>query len=97
MNISGRDSLWTFVEKVGGFGTRAAGVDALRRSLAYSVGNTNADTLPHEVFDRVRERVVARGVTQRCDGLHEGDLAWGQCTLRVLTVACRPPGIRSIA
>ncbi len=65
VNISGRDSLWTFVEKVGGFGTRAAGVDALRRSLAYSVGNTNADTLPHEVFDRVRERVVARGVTQR--------------------------------
>lgn len=65
VNVSGRDFLMTFLERVGGFGPRTRGAQALRKQLFDSVHNTNVDTLPREVFTRVRERMAAIGVTQR--------------------------------
>jgi replicative DNA helicase len=60
----GRDQL-RFLDIVGGFGPRREQADALRAMLADANADTNVDTLPIEVWGEVRERMTARGISQR--------------------------------
>ncbi len=54
-----------FLSKVGAFGPRVSQAAELQSSTTSTVGNTNVDTLPVEVFDQVKLRMRERGVSQR--------------------------------
>jgi len=64
VDVSG-DAQRRFLAVVGGFGPRAAPAAALAAQLAEVSSNTNVDTLPQSVFNRVRSRMRERGVTTR--------------------------------
>jgi len=65
VDVSGSPGQRRFLETVGGFGPREAQAERLREVLAATDTNTNVDTLPIEVFGRVRERMRERGITTR--------------------------------
>jgi len=64
VDVTGARDQRCFVEKIGGFGPRAAAAAALREHLATIDANTNVDALPGEVFGHVRDVMRARAVTQ---------------------------------
>lgn len=65
VDVSGSEALQRFVHIVGGFGPRAAPVEALSRRLGETAVGTNVDTLPASVFADVRARMRTQGVTTR--------------------------------
>jgi replicative DNA helicase len=65
VTISGSRAQLKFIEAVGASGPRAPQALRLREALAGVAANTNVDTLPIEVFDRVRQLMKERGITQR--------------------------------
>ena len=65
VDISGREHVLRFLHEVGGFGPRAGAATTLRRELEAAVGNTNVDTLPSQVFSRVKEAMTERGLSRR--------------------------------
>jgi replicative DNA helicase len=65
VDVSGSGDQKLFVDRVGGFGPRAAPVTQLGTLLAGVTANTNVDTLPKEIFTAVRQRMRSNGVSQR--------------------------------
>jgi replicative DNA helicase len=65
VNISGADQLRTFLDRVGAFGPRQPGARRLAVELKHTKAVTNVDTVPREVFERVRALMAARGISQR--------------------------------
>jgi len=65
VDVSGLDGQRRFLDKVGGFGPREVGAAVLQSRLGMREGITNVDTLPIEVFERVRARMGELGVSQR--------------------------------
>ncbi|MFI7025852.1 replicative DNA helicase [Micromonospora sp. NPDC049900] len=65
LDISGRDDQLRFLREIGVHGARAAKCDALLAILAETTANTNVDTVPREVWDRVREILVENGMSHR--------------------------------
>ncbi len=65
VDVSGSGDQKLFVERVGGFGPRAAPIAHLRTLLAGISANTNVDTLPKEIFGAVRQRMKSGGISQR--------------------------------
>jgi replicative DNA helicase len=63
--IYGAENQLRFLEEIGVHGARAARVADARRKLSELLGNTNLDTIPREVWTRVRAALVERGMTQR--------------------------------
>jgi replicative DNA helicase len=72
--VSGADAQRRFLAVVGAFGPRTEPARKLARALEGVTSNPNVDTLPHDVFDRVKERMKARGVTQRAMAQMRGTL-----------------------
>jgi replicative DNA helicase len=54
-----------FLDDIGVHGARAAMAEKSRQKLMAIKGNTNLDTIPREVWDRVRSVLVERQMTQR--------------------------------
>jgi replicative DNA helicase len=67
VDVSGMEAQLRFAALVGGFGPRAAAIEALAAHHAAhaACANTNVDTLPLEVFARVRALMRNQGVTTR--------------------------------
>lgn len=65
VDVSGGESQRIFLERVGAFGSRRAAAEKLRARLERTPVGTNVDTLPKEAWAKVKERMHARGVTQR--------------------------------
>lgn len=65
VDVSGAIDQSRFLNVVGGFGPRHEPATRLSRLLATRKPNTNVDTLPIEVFDRVRRTMTARGLSGR--------------------------------
>ncbi|MEZ0230217.1 MAG: DnaB-like helicase C-terminal domain-containing protein, partial [Planctomycetota bacterium] len=65
VDVSGAADQRRFLETVGGFGPRAEPAKNLAARLESVQPNTNVDTLPVEVFQRVRSIMGERGITQR--------------------------------
>jgi replicative DNA helicase len=65
VDVSGSAEQKLFVQRVGGFGPRAAAVAQLGEVLEDVVANTNVDTLPIEIFGAVKQRMKSGGVSQR--------------------------------
>lgn len=65
VDVSGSEQQRRFLEQVGAFGPRREAAERLLAKLQQTNVNPNVDTLPKEVFARVRERMRGRGVSQR--------------------------------
>jgi replicative DNA helicase len=65
VTVTGAEPLRRFLQVVGGFGPREDDAEKLRVALQGVEANPNVDTLPREVFSRIRRRMHAVGVTQR--------------------------------
>ena len=65
VDVSGSDQQKRFLETVGAFGPRIAPADRLWEELAFVESNPNVDTLPKEMFLRVKETMALRGISHR--------------------------------
>jgi replicative DNA helicase len=65
LDISGRDDQLIFLRKIGAHGARAAACERLRNALEGVPHNTNVDTIPADVWRRVRDALVEKGMTHR--------------------------------
>jgi replicative DNA helicase len=62
VDVSGSEAQKRFVETVGGFGPRANAVQQLRDYLVGVVHNTNVDTLPEQIMQRVCALMRQQGI-----------------------------------
>jgi len=65
VDVSGADNMRRFLDVVGVYGPRFAQAERLRPVLESMRANTNVDTLPVEVFERVKSLMAEQGITQR--------------------------------
>jgi replicative DNA helicase len=65
VHVSGAADQRRFLQTVGAFGPRAVQAQHLGERLERRVRSTNLDTLPIQVFDRVKALMRAKGITQR--------------------------------
>jgi len=65
VTITGAQAQLLFLDRVGAFGPRCVQAQALRTALADVISNTNVDTLPQQLFDRVRLLMGEQGITHR--------------------------------
>ena len=63
--VYGAENQLRFLDDIGVHGARAAMAEKSRQKLMAIKGNTNLDTIPREVWDRVRSVLVERQMTQR--------------------------------
>jgi replicative DNA helicase len=63
--VSGGKDQRHFLETVGAFGPRVPQADKLQLALENRAQNTNVDTLPLSIWDRVRALMAAQGVSGR--------------------------------
>ncbi|MBD2107869.1 replicative DNA helicase [Nodosilinea sp. FACHB-13] len=65
VNVQGSVNQLRFLTRVGAFGPRVEPATALRLKLESIISNPNRDTLPREVFERVKADMRAQGISQR--------------------------------
>ncbi|MEY2523687.1 MAG: replicative helicase, partial [Ilumatobacteraceae bacterium] len=65
IDISGVDDQKRFLGEIGVHGDRAINVAALLSAIAETKSNTNVDTVPTEVWQKVRAVLVDKGITHR--------------------------------
>ncbi len=65
VDVTGADQQRRFLDEDRAFGPRVVPAALLKVHLEDIVANTNADTLPQEVFERVKIAMNRRGVTRR--------------------------------
>ncbi|EGV29164.1 replicative DNA helicase [Thiorhodococcus drewsii AZ1] len=63
--VRGAENQKVFLARVGAFGPRVSQAAALEAVLADVKSNTNVDTLPREVFARVKSAMQGKGISQR--------------------------------
>jgi replicative DNA helicase len=72
LHVDGRSDQMRFLDRVDVIGHRRRGADELRERLAGLVSNTNVDTVPAEVWARVRASMRESDVTVRRLAAHLG-------------------------
>jgi replicative DNA helicase len=65
VDVSGTEQQARFLDTVWAFGPRMAPARQLRTVLEAAVPNTNADTLPADIFSRVKVAMATRGISHR--------------------------------
>ncbi len=65
LDISGREDQLIFLRKIGAHGARATACERLRDALEDVPHNTNVDTIPADVWRRVRDALAEKGMTHR--------------------------------
>ncbi|MEX0430877.1 replicative DNA helicase [Spiribacter insolitus] len=65
VDVSGAKDQLVFLDRIGAFGSQAGQIDEIRANLQAARINTNVDTLPREVFDTIRERMLESGISHR--------------------------------
>ncbi len=65
LDISGAEDQKVFLSRIGVQGTRGAKAEVLLHALATTKANTNVDTVPREVWGKVRTLLAERGMTHR--------------------------------
>jgi len=65
VDVAGVNQQREFLETVGAYGPRVSQAAELRTYLHGRDANTNVDTLPDRVFDRVKLKMVEQGITLR--------------------------------
>jgi replicative DNA helicase len=82
VDVSGAEAQRRFLDRVGAFGPRLAPAARLAEALASKLTNTNVDTLPRELFMRVRAVMKTRGVSQRAMAATRGTSYGGTAHFR---------------
>lgn len=72
VDVSGSHDQKLFLERVGAFGPRCEPARALAAELDLVEGNPNVDTLPHAVFEEVKELMRVGGISQRAMAARRG-------------------------
>ena len=80
--VSGSGNQKAFLGRVSAFGPRRPAAKALARSLEGVEANPNLDTLPAEVFARVRSVMASKGVSQRGMAARRGTAYGGAAHFR---------------
>ncbi len=65
LDISGRDDQLRFLREIGVHGDRAQACELLLANLAVVRGNPQVDTIPGEIWSRVREILIERSMSHR--------------------------------
>jgi replicative DNA helicase len=65
VDVSGREEQLLFLRMIGGFGPRAASCARLLEILEAGSSNTNVDTIPAQVWTRVRDVLAEKSITHR--------------------------------
>ncbi|MEZ5560168.1 MAG: replicative DNA helicase [Pseudomonadales bacterium] len=65
VDVSGREDQLRFLERVGAFGHQQEAARQLEQLLQAQQTNSNVDTLPRSLFDRVHSEMQAQGISQR--------------------------------
>lgn len=65
LHVYGAENQLLFLERVGVHGARGVAASAIAARLAKLVGDPNLDTVPREVWQRVRSLLAARDMTHR--------------------------------
>jgi replicative DNA helicase len=65
LDISGADEQRRFLTEIGVHGLRGEQVERLRTALELTRSNTNVDTIPRDVWQRVRTVLADKGMTHR--------------------------------
>jgi replicative DNA helicase len=65
VDVSGRDDQLLFLRMVGGFGPRAVSCSRLLEILEAGSSNTNIDTIPAQIWTRVRDVLAEKSMTHR--------------------------------
>jgi replicative DNA helicase len=65
LDVSGRDDQMIFLQKIGAHGESAASCNKLKQILEGVTGNTNVDTIPAQVWNRVRAALAEQLITHR--------------------------------
>jgi replicative DNA helicase len=65
VDVTGAENQLRFLEDIGVFGERSVPAAALSLRLQSVRPNTTLDTIPRDVWDRVRELLAEKGMTQR--------------------------------
>lgn len=65
VEVSGKEQQWQFLHAIGATGSKIEDAARLRQHLESIQANTNIDTLPIEIFDRVRSSMQAQGISTR--------------------------------
>lgn len=72
LHVYGADNQLRFLSKVGVHGARAEHATRCIAALQAVTGNTNLDTVPREVWDRVRHTLAEKGMTHRAFAAESG-------------------------
>jgi len=64
-DVSGAEQQALFMQEIGAFGPCTKYADTLSKKVNSTIGNTNVDTLPKEVFDYVREQMELKGISRK--------------------------------
>jgi replicative DNA helicase len=65
LDIFGRDDQLSFLTKIGVHGARATACEQLKTIIEGTAGNTNVDTIPAEIWQRVRRTLAEQGTSHR--------------------------------
>ncbi len=65
VHVSGAADQKVFLRRIGGFGAKAAPATEVLVAISSKTENTNVDTIPTEVWDKVRGLLVERKMTHR--------------------------------
>jgi replicative DNA helicase len=87
VDVMGAENQLRFLEDIGVYGERSVPAAALALRLQSVRPNTNLDTIPRDVWDRVRELLAEKGMTQRefagaMNTSYSGTSAWKRCPSR---------------
>ncbi len=77
LDITGADDQRRFLNEISVPGARGESAARLLTALASVTGNSNVDTLPREVWDRVRDALVQKDITHREFALAMGTQSCG--------------------
>ena len=86
VDVSGAEQQARFLDAVGAFGPRVAPAQRLRAELETLIPTTNIDTLPLEVFAKVKAVMRERGISQRTMAEMRGTSYWRERPLRVRSI-----------
>jgi replicative DNA helicase len=81
VDVSGADQQKRFLETVGAFGPRTDVSEKLWNELAFVQSNPNVDTLPKEVFLRVKAAMAESGISHRAMAALRGTAYGGSAQL----------------
>jgi replicative DNA helicase len=63
VSVTGLENQQTFLKVIGGFGPRREHAERLVKALEGKKANTNVDTIPKEIFSRIRELMKVKGIS----------------------------------